>query len=681
MRQASLPTEGPGATERPGGASALKSSPALRGCVVGPGKPRLELLFAAVACAGSGVVLGVPVNRLRHEDPGDLNLNLKWCEGPFEPGPCSQGHGKGAKGRAKGRDRPGRAPPLCVEHEFLAVSCRRCLGAEGARLLALFLPSSTLVSLNLEGNAIGPKGAAHLIAGLKENRTLRSLNLSSNFGEESLPTLCEALKNNETLNELRLASNFDFGVDLKGLVKTEGIQALCEMLRTNTTLTELDLRHPNLAGENTERLATAALEHPALTSFGAIPLGALRENSLHELDLSGKSVGVPGAIVLSRLLPSAPALESLKLDQNQLVVHTGPVNVSEVQGDSKEAGAIVMHRGRKMVMTPSIMHEGREMARLVDFSGIAALEEILRVNTTLTSLSLNDNALNPISVCGGCVGPFDSAVSGVAMLANALRENSTLQSLSLLRVRDPNNVNLPISREEAEALAAGLKENRALRSLDLDGHPLNIPQLRGDEPVETLDLSHKGLTYASALIIASLLGSNTATKNLHLEGLGRSIGDGVESVWTNGVKVVRGLDAATESRLRDAAGERVTLALDAVLASPTPGACEFAASGLFGAPPPAPAASGLFGGAKAFAALSAAATPAAAHIGCAAPAPAPSMAPFRFASPSEAPPPTAAPSTAAPFRFTPLSAAPPPAAAAAPARGRPASESSVGDID
>ena len=116
-----------------------------------------------------------------------------------------------------------------VEHEFLAVSCRKCLGAEGARLLALFLPSSTLVSLNLEGNAIGPKGAAHLIAGLKENRTLRSLNLSSNFGEESLPTLCEALKNNETLNELRLASNFDFGVDLKGLVKMEGIQTLCKM--------------------------------------------------------------------------------------------------------------------------------------------------------------------------------------------------------------------------------------------------------------------------------------------------------------------------------------------------------------------------------------------------------------------------------------------------------------------
>ena len=54
VRQASLPTEGPGATERPGGASALKSSPALRGCVVGPGKPRLELLVAAVACAGSG---------------------------------------------------------------------------------------------------------------------------------------------------------------------------------------------------------------------------------------------------------------------------------------------------------------------------------------------------------------------------------------------------------------------------------------------------------------------------------------------------------------------------------------------------------------------------------------------------------------------------------------------------
>ena len=68
----------------------------------------------------------------------------------------------------------------------------------------------------------------------------------------------------------------------------------------------------DITGDGAENLAKAVLEHPALTSFCEIPLASLRENSLEELDLSGKGVGVPGAIVLSSLLPSASALRSLK---------------------------------------------------------------------------------------------------------------------------------------------------------------------------------------------------------------------------------------------------------------------------------------------------------------------------------------------------------------------------------
>ena len=67
-----------------------------------------------------------------------------------------------------------------------------------------------------------------------------------------------------------------------------------------------------ITGKGAERLAKAALEHPELTSFCEIPLASLRENSLEELDLNGKRVGVPGAIVLSSLLPSAGALRTLK---------------------------------------------------------------------------------------------------------------------------------------------------------------------------------------------------------------------------------------------------------------------------------------------------------------------------------------------------------------------------------
>jgi len=54
------------------------------------------------------------------------------------------------------------------------------------------------------------------------------------------------------------------------------------------------------------------LEHAMMTDFCGIPLTSLRENSITELDLKGKGFGVPGVIVLSKLLPSAPALTSLK---------------------------------------------------------------------------------------------------------------------------------------------------------------------------------------------------------------------------------------------------------------------------------------------------------------------------------------------------------------------------------
>ena len=67
-----------------------------------------------------------------------------------------------------------------------------------------------------------------------------------------------------------------------------------------------------ITGDAAENLAMAVLEHAILTDFCGIPLGSLRENSITELNLNSKGVGVPGAIVLSKLLPSAAALTSLK---------------------------------------------------------------------------------------------------------------------------------------------------------------------------------------------------------------------------------------------------------------------------------------------------------------------------------------------------------------------------------
>ena len=70
--------------------------------------------------------------------------------------------------------------------------------------------------------------------------------------------------------------------------------------------------HNNITGDAANHLATVVLEHAIMTDFCGIPLASLRENSITELDLEYKGVGVPGVIVLSKLLPSAAALKSLK---------------------------------------------------------------------------------------------------------------------------------------------------------------------------------------------------------------------------------------------------------------------------------------------------------------------------------------------------------------------------------
>merc|ERR1719424_2777585 len=83
-------------------------------------------------------------------------------------------------------------------------------------------------------------------------------------------------------------------------------------------ISNLDVCSNNITGDAANHMATVVLEHATMTDFCGIPLASMRENSITELNLENKGVGVPGAIVLSKLLPSAAALTSLKLANNQL---------------------------------------------------------------------------------------------------------------------------------------------------------------------------------------------------------------------------------------------------------------------------------------------------------------------------------------------------------------------------
>ena len=54
--------------------------------------------------------------------------------------------------------------------------------------------------------------------------------------------------------------------------------------------------------------------------------------------------------------------------------------------------------------------------------------------------------------------------------------------------------------------------------VDLDGFTLPIKKLKGTDPVETLDFSHKRLGPASAVVIGSLIRDNASLTKLNVMG-------------------------------------------------------------------------------------------------------------------------------------------------------------------
>ena len=66
----------------------------------------------------------------------------------------------------------------------------------------------TLLTLNLNCNAIGDEGAAALAKALRINLTLQTLRLDHNdIGDKGATSLCEGLKSNPTLQTLCLCGN------------------------------------------------------------------------------------------------------------------------------------------------------------------------------------------------------------------------------------------------------------------------------------------------------------------------------------------------------------------------------------------------------------------------------------------------------------------------------------------
>jgi uncharacterized protein YjaG (DUF416 family) len=90
------------------------------------------------------------------------------------------------------------------------------------------------------------------------------------------------------------------------------------MLGVNSALTRVDVRGNNIVGDGAVQLAAAVLGNLNIEMFNEIPIKEMRANSLTELDLKGKGIGVEGGMVVAGLIPVMGALTVANLLRNEL---------------------------------------------------------------------------------------------------------------------------------------------------------------------------------------------------------------------------------------------------------------------------------------------------------------------------------------------------------------------------
>ena len=93
----------------------------------------------------------------------------------------------------------------------------------------------------------------------------------------------------------------------RGGLAVSHMQPLADALRVHASMTSLSTAYNNISGDAAQQLASTVLAKPTLENFSGIPLKELRADSLTKLELSGKGLGIPEAIVLADLLGSVSA--------------------------------------------------------------------------------------------------------------------------------------------------------------------------------------------------------------------------------------------------------------------------------------------------------------------------------------------------------------------------------------
>jgi hypothetical protein len=211
---------------------------ALNSCISGEGEPPLELTIAAVACAGSGVICGIPVQQMREDGVKKLDLSNRGL---------------------------GAAAAMLVAYLIPATSVlKNCnllknlldvksatmlakIGAEKGIMLSGLTRDQTKAEILFQ--RLQPTDTILIASGLQFMRMLTTLRLyNNNVGDEGAKAIAEALKFTAVLTFLNLHYN---------KIGDNGAKAIAEALKVNAVLTKLSLYENRIGDEGAKAIADA----------------------------------------------------------------------------------------------------------------------------------------------------------------------------------------------------------------------------------------------------------------------------------------------------------------------------------------------------------------------------------------------------------------------------------------
>ena len=188
------------------------------------------------------------------------------------------------------------------------------IGPAGVKLIAEALRTSVTGSLtvtNLLGNQLDAESAKMLaevakqkgisLCGIQRAQTTADFSNQNLKPPEAILLASDLLQAGVTgsLTSINMSGNHltNFGRDMTG------IKELTAALGVNGALTSLDIRSNDIMGDGAAKLSAAVLGNLKIEMFNDIPIKEMHANSITELDLKGKGIGVEGGLVVAGLIP------------------------------------------------------------------------------------------------------------------------------------------------------------------------------------------------------------------------------------------------------------------------------------------------------------------------------------------------------------------------------------------